>query len=235
MDNKAQSTIVCRFVAVFAILCTQLSACAADKSVEVPAPTVDIPKTAGGAQTAVVAGGCFWGMQGLYEHMIGVKHVESGYSGGAPGGASYDTVSNGSSGHAEAIKITFDPQKVSYGQILQVFFSVAHDPTQRDRQGPDVGSQYRSAIFYADENQKRVAQSYIAQLSKSGVFNRPIVTQVSPLKGFVTAEAYHQDYLIKNPSSPYIVMYDLPKIRNFERTLPTLYRNDAITVAAIDR
>jgi peptide-methionine (S)-S-oxide reductase len=159
--------------------------------------------------------------------------VLSGYAGGVRSTASYEIVSSGTTGHAESVQITYDPQKVSYGEILQVYFSVAHNPTQLNRQGPDVGTQYRSAIFYANDTQKKVAEAYIAQLGKAGVFGAPIVTQVTPLQGFFPAEGYHQDYLLLNPTNPYIVYNDLPKIRNFQKLLPVLYQARAVTVTAI--
>ncbi len=213
----------------------QVTACAAEPAVAIPAPAVDNPKSEGALQTAVLAGGCFWGVQGVFEHLSGVRQVVSGYAGGDKTTAEYETVSTGRTGHAESVQITFDPHVVSYGQILQVFFSVAHDPTELNRQGPDSGTQYRSSIFYADDTQKKIAEAYIAQLGKSGAFHRPIVTRVDPLKGFFAAEQYHQDYLLRNPSDAYIVFNDLPKIRNFQRTWPALYQPKAVTVAALDR
>jgi peptide-methionine (S)-S-oxide reductase len=195
----------------------------AEASVIIAPPAVDNPKTAGPPQTAVLAGGCFWGVQGVFQHVRGVQKVIAGYAGGDRATAQYETVSSGGTGHAESVKIVFDPAEVSYGQLLQIAFSVVHDPTQLNRQGPDVGSQYRSAIFYADDEQKRIAESYIAQLEKSHVFSRPIVTRVDPLKGFYPAEDYHQDYLYHNPGVPYIAMFDIPKVQNFKRTFPELY------------
>ena len=195
----------------------------AESPVVIAAPAVDNAKAEGAPQTAVLAGGCFWGVQGVFEHVRGVKNVVAGYAGGDKATAQYDTVSSGTTGHAESVKITFDPAAISYGQILQIAFSVVHDPTQLNRQGPDVGSQYRSAIFYTDEAQKRIAEAYISQLEKSHAFARTIVTRVDPLKGFFPAEDYHQDYLIHNPSTPYIAIYDMPKIENFKRTFPELY------------
>jgi peptide-methionine (S)-S-oxide reductase len=208
-------------------------AAAAEPAVAVPPPAVDLPKAAGPLQTAVLSGGCFWGVQGVYEHLVGVRQALSGYAGGVKNTAIYEVVSNGGTGHAESVQITYDPQRVSYGQILQVYFSVAHNPTELNRQGPDVGTQYRSSIFYANDEQKRVAESYIAQLTKAGVFGAPIVTQVAPLKGFFPAEGYHQDYLLLNPTSPYIVYNDLPKIRNFQKLLPVLYQSKAVTVTEL--
>jgi peptide-methionine (S)-S-oxide reductase len=191
--------------------------------VSLAAPAVDNPKAAGPAQTAVLAGGCFWGVQGVFEHVRGVQKVIAGYAGGDKATARYETVSEGATGHAESVKITFDPSQISYGQILQISFSVVHDPTQLNRQGPDVGTQYRSAVFYGDDMQKRIAKAYISQLDESHAFSRPIVTKVDPLKGFYPAEDYHQDYLIHNPDAPYIALFDLPKVENFKRTFPELY------------
>jgi peptide-methionine (S)-S-oxide reductase len=195
----------------------------AEAPVIIAPPALDNPKTAGPPQTAVLAGGCFWGVQGVFQHVRGVQKVIAGYAGGDRASAQYETVSSGGTGHAESVKIVFDPAEVSYGQLLQIAFSVVHDPTQLNRQGPDVGSQYRSAIFYADDEQKRIAETYIAQLEKSHAFSRPIVTRVDPLKGFYPAEDYHQDYLYHNPGVPYIAMFDIPKVQNFKRTFPELY------------
>ena len=200
----------------------------AEAPVIIAPPLVDNPKADGPAQTAVLSGGCFWGVQGVFEHVRGVKNVIAGYAGGERSTAQYETVSSGTTGHAESVRITFDPAAISYGQILQIAFSVVHDPTQLNRQGPDVGTQYRSVIFYADENQKRIAEAYIAQLDHSHAFARPIVTRVDPLKGFYQAEGYHQDYLVHNPTQPYIAMYDLPKIQNFKRTFPELYSGQPV-------
>ena len=188
-----------------------------------PDPAVDIPLRAAGIQTAVLAGGCFWGVEGVFEHVKGVTRVVSGYAGGQADTASYRQVSTGRTGHAESVRIFYDPARISYGQLLKVFFSVAHDPTELNRQGPDTGTQYRSAIFYASEDQKRVADGYIAQLQAAGVFPGRIVTQVVPLQGFYDAEAYHQNYLDQHPNQPYIVINDLPKIANLRRLLPSLY------------
>jgi len=176
-------------------------------------------------EIAVLAGGCFWGVEAVFEHVKGVISVESGYSGGASSTAQYEKVGSGRTGHAESVRITFDPSQVSYGQLLKVFFSVAHDPTELNRQGPDVGTQYRSAIFYANEEQKRVAEAYIAQLNKSKAFDRPVVTQLAALDAFYEAEAYHQDYLAHHPDEPYIVINDMPKVENLRKHLPDLYRD----------
>jgi peptide-methionine (S)-S-oxide reductase len=218
------------FCGVLLAVLVPVLGCAAEAPVAIPAAAFDAPKAAGPLQTAVLSGGCFWGVQGVFEHLVGVHKVLSGYSGGARDTAVYEVVSGGNTGHAESVQITYDPQKVSYGQILQVYFSVAHNPTQLNRQGPDVGTQYRSAIFFANDSQKRIAASYIAQLNKAGVFGAPIVTQLTAFQAFYPAEDYHQDYLLLNPSNPYIVYNDLPKVRNFQKLLPVLYQAKAVTV-----
>jgi peptide-methionine (S)-S-oxide reductase len=196
----------------------------AEPAVLVPAPTDDNAKAAGPAQTAVLAGGCFWGVEGVFEHVRGVTDVVSGYAGGQADTAHYEVVGSGRTGHAESVRITFDPRAISYGEILRIFFSVAHDPTQLNRQGPDTGTQYRSEIFYADDAQKDIASRYIEQLDAARVFPRVIVTRVEPLQGFYPAEGYHQDFIAKNPHHPYIVFNDLPKIRNLEKEFPDFYR-----------
>ena len=185
---------------------------AAEQAAIIAAPAVDNPKAAGPAQTAVLSGGCFWGVQGVFEHVRGVRRVVSGYAGGAKVTADYGNVSTGSTGHAESVQISFDPAQISYGEILRVFFSVAHDPTQLNRQGPDVGTSYRSAIFYVNDEQKRIASAYIAELDAGKVFPGRIVTEVTPLKAFYQGEDYHQDFALKNPDHPYIQICDLPKI-----------------------
>src|SRR6202041_1422001 len=200
----------------------------AEAPVIIAPPVVDNPKAAGPAQTAVLAGGCFWGVQGVFEHVRGVQNVVAGYAGGDKATAQNETVSSGTTGHAESVKITFDPAAITYGQILQIAFSVVHDPTQLNRQGPDVGSQYRSAIFYADETQRHIAEAYISQLDRSHAFPRPIVTRLDPLKGFFPAEDYHQDYLIHNPTAPYIAYFDIPKIENLKRTFPELFSGQPV-------
>jgi peptide-methionine (S)-S-oxide reductase len=198
----------------------------------VPAPLLD--ESAGQAQSevAVLAGGCFWGVQGVFQHVIGVSQAVSGYAGGSQATADYETVSTGTTGHAESVQITFDPQRISYGHILQIFFSVAHDPTQLNRQGPDVGTQYRSVIFPTSAEQTRVAQAYIDQLERAAVFTAPIVTRIDPDQTFYPAEAYHQDFLTKNPSHQYIVINDLPKIESLKRTQPDVYRASPVLVSA---
>jgi peptide-methionine (S)-S-oxide reductase len=195
----------------------------AEDAVVLAPPMLDNAKAPGALQTAVLSGGCFWGVQGVFEHLRGVKRVVAGYAGGDAATAQYETVSTGSTGHAESVEITFDPSQVSFGQILQIAFSVVEDPTERNRQGPDVGTQYRSEIFYLDDMQKRIAEAYIKQLDAAHVFARPIATRVDPLKAFYPAEGYHQDYLFHNPDQPYIAMYDLPKVNNFKRVFPELY------------
>jgi peptide-methionine (S)-S-oxide reductase len=205
---------------------------AAEKATAVPAPAFDNPQTPGPLQTAVLAGGCFWGTQGVFEHVKGVRKVLAGYSGGDRFTASYETVSTGTTGHAESIQVQFDPAEISYGEILRVFFSVAHDPTELNRQGPDEGTQYRSSIFFADPAQEKIARAYIEQLQQAHVFSRPIVTRVDPLKGFYPAEGYHQDYLVHNPNQPYIVINDLPKIANLKRVLPDMYRDQPVLTAS---
>jgi peptide-methionine (S)-S-oxide reductase len=197
-----------------------------------PAVHGQIPRFAGevhspaakGKQTAVLAGGCFWGVDAVFKHVKGVASVVSGYSGGSAATADYETVSAGSSGHAESVKISYDPSQVRYSDLLRVFFSVATDPTQLNRQGPDVGTQYRSVIFYTNEDQKQTAVAYIDQLNKAKVFSRPIVTQVVPLKAFYPAEPYHQNFLERHPDHPYIVFNDLPKLRGLQNEFPDLYK-----------
>jgi peptide-methionine (S)-S-oxide reductase len=209
----------------------QDSARAHGSALAAPVPVLDNAKASGVTQTAVLAGGCFWGTQAVFEHVKGVRRVLAGYSGGGAATARYDTVSTGATGHAESVQVTFDPAVVSYGEILRVFFSVAHDPTELNRQGPDEGTQYRSAIFYADGTQQRIALAYIAQLGRVKTFAGPIVTRVDPLQGFYPAEDYHQDYLAHHPSDPYIVYNDQPKLANLKRLLPELYRGQPALVA----
>jgi peptide-methionine (S)-S-oxide reductase len=189
-----------------------------------PDPTVDAPKAPTPAKaTAVFAGGCFWGVDAVFKHVKGVTSVTSGYSGGAAATAHYEIVGSGQTGHAEAVEVNYDPTQITYGQLLRVFFSVAHDPTQLNRQGPDVGTQYRSAIFYANPEQQRIGQAYIAQLDSAKVFSKPIVTEVATLKAFYPAEGYHQNYLALHPGNPYIVYNDLPKLAALKSQYPELY------------
>jgi peptide-methionine (S)-S-oxide reductase len=213
-----------RFLALLWVIAT-LGCNAATARVNIPDPVIDAPlATTKGQQTAVIAGGCFWGIQAVFQHVKGVIRATSGYSGGNAKTAEYEMVSNSNTGHAESVRITYDPSLISYGQLLKVFFAVAHDPTQLNRQGPDTGTQYRSAIFFSDGNQERIARAYIEQLNQAKVFDRPIVTEVVALKAFYEAEAYHQDYAIHHPNDPYIVINDLPKVANLRKQLPDLYR-----------
>jgi len=196
----------------------------ASGSPALPAPAMDIPAASAKApQTAVFAGGCFWGVEAVYRHVKGVKSAVSGYAGGSATTASYMVVSTGTTGHAESVQVTYDPAQVSYGELLRIFFSVAHDPTQLNRQGPDHGTQYRSAIFVSNDDQKRVAQAYIEQLGQAKVFDRPIVTEVTVLPAFYPAEAYHQNYLALHTTEPYIVFNDLPKIAALKQQFPDRY------------
>lgn len=205
---------------VLAALSFSRLALAVDAS-QFPDPATDVPASHGD-QIAVFAGGCFWGVEGVYEHVKGVRSAVSGFSGGAKNMAHYEMVSTGRTGHAESVQVTFDPAQVSYGQLLKIFFSVVHDPTELNRQGPDEGTQYRSAIFYANDDQKRVAEAYIEQLQAAHIFRHKIVTQVTPLKAFYPAEDYHQHYMENNPRQPYIVHNDLPKLLALEKHLPEL-------------
>ena len=212
---------------ILAMMIITMNACTAANATAttIPNPTLDAPlATARGEQTAILAGGCFWGVEAVFEHVKGVTRVESGYSGGSAPTAQYGTVSSGATGHAESVRIAYDPSQITYSQLLKVFFAVAHDPTQLNRQGPDTGTQYRSVIFYSNEEQKRIAQAYIEQLNQAKVFGRKIVTQVVPFQSFYEAEGYHQDYLVHHPTDPYIVYNDLPKLENLRKQLPELYK-----------
>ncbi|MBZ5641520.1 MAG: peptide-methionine (S)-S-oxide reductase MsrA [Acidobacteriia bacterium] len=192
--------------------------------VAIPDPKIDNPLAAArGKETAVVAGGCFWGIQAVFEHLKGVIHATSGYSGGAANTATYEKVCSGRTGHAEAVEVVFDPSEISYGQVLKILFSVAHDPTELNRQGPDVGTQYRSAIFYASDDQKRIAEAYVKQLDDAKVFPKPIMTQIVPLDDFYPAEEYHQGYAETHPENMYIVINDLPKVANLKKQYPSLF------------
>lgn len=214
----------------------QISACsmAAEDAVVIPPPAHDLASVAAGqspnSATAVFAGGCFWGVQGVFQHVRGVSQAVSGYAGGSAETAHYEQVGGGDTGHAEAVQITYDPQQISYGTLLQVFFSVAHDPTQLDRQGPDRGTQYRSAIFVQDDAQKAVAKDYIAQLDAAHVYAKPIVTRLEPLAGFYAAEDYHQNFLTNHPNHGYIVVNDLPKVRNLEAMFGDRYVREPVLV-----
>jgi peptide-methionine (S)-S-oxide reductase len=212
------------------ILWTTL-AVSGEAATAITAPAVDTPQQSAASETAVLAGGCFWGVQAVFQHVKGVKDAVSGYAGGTKETAQYETVSAGRTGHAESVAVTFDPSVISYGAILQVYFSVAHNPTELNRQGPDTGTQYRSAIFARDEAQRQVAQAYIAQLDKAGVFRGPIVTEVKDLTGFYPAEAYHQNYATRHPDNPYIAINDLPKVENLKRLFPALHQDAPVLVS----
>ena len=205
------------------LACTGTSAAAANPAATIPAPAPDRPAISTGIQTAVFAGGCFWGVDAVFKHVKGVTRVVSGYAGGKAETAHYEDVGSGTTGHAEAVEVTYDPAIVSYGTLLKVFFTVAHDPTELNRQGPDVGTQYRSTIFIANEAQRTASAGYIAELTKAGTYRKPIVTTLEPLTKFHAAEAYHQDYLALHPTQPYIVYNDLPKLELLKRRLPELY------------
>jgi peptide-methionine (S)-S-oxide reductase len=217
------SRFLFRALTIFAILGG--AACnAATAAVSIPDPAVDAPRAAAkGEQTAVLAGGCFWGIQAVFEHVKGVVRVTAGYSGGAANTANYEMVCTDKTGHAESVSVVYDPSQITYGQLLKVFFSVAHNPTELNRQGPDTGTQYRSVIFYGTDDQKHIAESYIGQLNQAKAFPRPIVTQVVALNAFYPAEAYHQDYAEHHPDQPYIMINDLPKVANLRKQFPTLY------------
>jgi peptide-methionine (S)-S-oxide reductase len=204
---------------------TRSSSAAAESAHMVPPPEVDAAPGDAATSTTVLAGGCFWGVQGVFQHVKGVTSAVSGYDGGDKRSAQYEIVSMGGTGHAESVQVTFDPRQVSYGRLLQIFFSVVHDPTELNRQGPDEGTQYRSAIFPADAEQARVANAYIAQLDQAHAFKKPIVTRIEPDRTFYPAERYHQDFLARNPRYPYIAFNDLPKIDDLKRVFPDLYRS----------
>jgi len=208
----------------------------AESAFTIPPPAADASAPSAWLETAVLAGGCFWGIQAVYQHVKGVKNAVSGYAGGTQKDATYDVVSSGRTSHAESVRVTFDPREVSYGKILQIYFAVAHDPTQLNRQGPDTGPQYRSEIFPQTEAQQKIAQDYIAQLDKTGVYKRPIVTKTQTMKvPFYAAEGYHQDYAIKHPYQPYIAFNDLPKVDNLKKMFPDVWRDQPVTVAEAEK
>jgi peptide-methionine (S)-S-oxide reductase len=222
-------------VAIFASLLWTLPAfrsfvASAESARSLPMPAVDLPPGQATSAVAVLAGGCFWGVQGVFQHVKGVTNAVSGYAGGDKRSAIYEVVSSGATGHAESVQITYDPRQVSYGRLLQIFFSVVHDPTQLNRQGPDTGTQYRSAIFTTTPDQARVAKAYIAQLNDAHLFPKAIVTTIEPDRAFYPAERYHQDYLTLNPRNPYIAVNDLPKIEDLKRIVPEVYRPDPVLV-----
>lgn len=220
------------FLPVMALGLWATSPSAQEAPVEIPAPSTDLTET-GTTATAVFAGGCFWGVQGVFQHVTGVTRAVSGYSGGSADTATYEQTGSGTTGHAEAVEVTYDPSVVSYGDLLQVYFSVAHNPTQLNYQGPDHGSQYRSTIFTVSDDQAELAKTYIAQLDETGLFEGPIVTTIEPLEAFYPAEQYHQDFLTLNPSWPYIVVHDLPKIGALKDLFPTLYRDEPVLVGTL--
>ena len=222
--------LVFAVIAAVAVGAYMASSAAAEKAVQLPAPAFDLPAV-DGPRTAVFAGGCFWGVQAVFQHTRGVLRAVSGYAGGAAETANYPAVTSGTTGHAESVQVTYDPKQISYGKLLQIYFSVAHDPTQLDRQGPDAGPQYRSALFTADEGQKQVAQRYIAQLEAARAFPAKIVTQLTPLTAFYPAEAYHQDYATLNPHSAYIIAFDRPKIENLKKLMPEVFREQPVLVS----
>jgi len=227
--RRAAPALVC--AALLATLGMRMAQPAAEEARAVPAPAVDEATPTASSEVAVLAGGCFWGVQGVYQHTKGVENAVSGYTGGGAADAEYEKVGGGWTGHAESVQITFDPHQISYGRLLQIYFSVAHDPTQLNRQGPDTGSQYRSAIFPVNAEQARVAKAYIAQLDAAHAFTAAIVTRIEPGKTFYPAEGYHQDFLAHNPTYPYIVINDLPKIEDLKRLYPDAYRPDPVLVA----
>jgi peptide-methionine (S)-S-oxide reductase len=224
MESFMQSSTHLAVVLLALLGVTACNAKANPAVAAVPAPALDAPHaSSAGQQTAVLSGGCFWGVQAVFQHVRGVITATSGYSGGKAKTAEYELVSTGDTGHAESVQVVYDPSQISYGELLRVFFSVAHDPTQLNRQGPDEGTQYRSSIFYANDEQKRIAQAYITQLDQAKVFSSPIVTQVVPLEGFYPAEAYHQNYAALHPNQPYIVFNDAPKVAHLRQLFPDIY------------
>ncbi len=234
MLTSTKTTVAALALATLTLAACRLGADAINKVI--PAPAVDAPAAeATGPQVAVLAGGCFWGLQGMFEHVQGVTRVVAGYAGGSKATAHYQVVGTETTGHAESVEITYDPKKISYGQLLRLYFAVAHDPTELNRQGPDSGPSYRSEIFFTSPTQERVAKAYVDQLTKANVFSSPIVTKIEPMKGFYPAEDYHQDFLIHNPTYPYIVHNDLPKIDALKRTYPEVYRDAPVTLAGATR
>jgi peptide-methionine (S)-S-oxide reductase len=225
------STLIAGTGLAFAGLLFATTNAAAQEGLSIPAPAIDEAENTTGKETAVFAGGCFWGVQGVFQRVEGVSNAVSGYAGGTKDTARYETVGSGNTGHAEAVRITFDPAKVTYGKLLQVYFSVAHDPTQLNRQGPDTGTQYRSTVFPTSNTQARIAKAYIAQLDKAHIYESAIATTIEPDKAFYPAEDYHQDFLTNNPTYPYIVYNDMPKIENLRRLFPANFRAEPVLVA----
>jgi peptide-methionine (S)-S-oxide reductase len=220
-SNGTGGVLLLKKIVPFSILLAA-SCCFARSNAPFPDPAIDAPASEHGKQTAVLAGGCFWGMEAVFDRLKGVTNVVSGFAGGEKSTAQYETVSTGATGHAESVKITYDPSQITYGQLLKVYFSVAHDPTELNRQGPDTGTQYRSAIFYTDDEQRKIAEAYIQQLNAAKVYKRPIVTQVTRLNGFYPAESYHQHYLQNHPNEPYIVYNDIPKLLALKKEYPQM-------------
>jgi len=219
-----QSRICLALILLASLGITACTAKANPAKAVVPAPTVNSPRAASpGQETAVLSAGCFWGVQAVFQHVRGVIKATSGYAGGSAKTAEYEIVSTGQTGHAESVQVVYDPSQITYGELLRIFFAVAHDPTQLNRQGPDEGTQYRSAIFYANDEQKRIAEAYISQLEQAKIFSRPIVTQVAALQSFYPAEAYHQNYAALHPNQPYIVFNDAPKVEHLRKIFPELY------------
>jgi peptide-methionine (S)-S-oxide reductase len=233
MFRHTSATMLVAALLVTGGLAIRSNLSAAEGAHMLPMPVVDLPPGPANSATIVLAGGCFWGVQGVFQHVKGVTNAVSGYAGGEKKTAEYETVSTGRTGHAESVQVTYDPRQISYGRLLQTFFSVVHDPTQLNRQGPDTGTQYRSAIFTATPEQADVAKAYIAQLDQAHVFKKPIVTKIEPDRTFYPAEGYHQDYLTHNPTQPYIAINDLPKIDDLKRVLPELYRATPVLVADV--
>ena len=227
---------LCAALAAAGGLLASTAAPAAERAFIIPPPATNLPANPAAdsatQEKAVIAGGCFWGVQAVFQHVKGVNNAVAGYAGGQAGTANYNAVSGGRTGHAEAVEITYDPRQVSYGQLLQIYFSVAHDPTQLNRQGPDHGTQYRSAVFPANDSQRKVAEAYIAQLNKAGVYPKALATTIEPLQAFYPAEDYHQDYLVRNPNSLYIVINDIPKVENLAKTFPDRWQDKPVLVGA---
>jgi peptide-methionine (S)-S-oxide reductase len=230
--GRVSATVLAAAAALIAGLAVWSNPAAAEGARALPAPMVDLPPGSATSATIVLAGGCFWGVQGVFQHVKGVNNAVSGYAGGEKKTADYEVVSTGRTGHAESVEVSYDPRQISYGRLLQIFFSVVHDPTELNRQGPDTGTQYRSAIFPTTAEQASVARAYIAQLDQAHVFRKPIVTKIEPDRLFYPAEGYHQDFLTRNPSYPYIAINDLPKIEDLKRLSPDLYRPTPVLVAA---
>jgi peptide-methionine (S)-S-oxide reductase len=233
-SRLARPALVATALLALAGVAFRISPSAAEEGRVIPAPALDQPATQDdGPKVAIIAGGCFWGVQGVFQHVEGVSNAVSGYAGGERATAEYEKVGTGRTGHAEAVQITYDPRKISYARLLQIYFSVAHDPTELNRQGPDIGPQYRSAIFPTDAEQARIAKAYIAQLNQARTFDAAIVTKIEPDRIFYPAEAYHQDFLTQNPTHPYIVINDLPKVENLKRIFPEVYRAKPALVSKV--